>query len=579
MTTLNDKYPTDDVNDVLDDWVRALISSTFYSDYMNLETLSATRALLDADTPIQRFNCNGADRIARLPASNSVTNHPFLIKNETAIGHYNLTLTNSGGSNTLCVLPPGESVFVLPDGSGVWTVINRMFYRPLTTAQITSNQNNWYPGGADYSDVIRTYSDAARDITGFGFPTQGKTFLLVNTGSYSITLKNESASSTAANRLAINADFELKSGASVLFHYDGDASRWRMVGGGGASSSSGLPTRFLYGLTLSNNATDATNDIDIAVGKCRDITDTVDMALAAALTGKQLDVAWAVGSSAGFLDQGSIANATYHIHLIKRSDTLVVDAIASLSHDKSDVVTMTIASPGVVTMGVTGKGHGLVAGSPIKFSTTGALPTGVTAGTQYYVISTGLTETQFQFSTSNGGAAVNTSGSQSGVHTCLPGPKMPTSYNSFRRIGSIVRTGAAIKAFVQDGNRFMWKTPVQDVSVTNPGTSAVTRTLTVPIGIRVLAIINAYGGSSSGAADNPRAVFINDLSLDDVTLTAASAFSVYAYSGAAAQSGLGSMADVFTNMSGQVRSKVQVSTANTSMVINTHGWVDDRGQQ
>jgi hypothetical protein len=51
----------------------------------------------------------------------------------------------------------------------------------------------------------------------------------------------------------------------------------------------------------------------------------------------------------------------------------------------SATVTMTIASPGVVTW----TGHGLQAGDAFQFSTTGALPTGVTAGTTYYVLPTG----------------------------------------------------------------------------------------------------------------------------------------------------------------------------------------------
>lgn len=75
--------------------------------------------------------------------------------------------------------------------------------------------------------------------------------------------------------------------------------------------------------------------------------------------------------------------------------------------------TMTIASPGVVTR----TAHRLVAGDQILFTTDGALPTGVTAGTTYYVIATGLTANAFQFSATSGGAAVNTSGTQSGTHT------------------------------------------------------------------------------------------------------------------------------------------------------------------
>lgn len=79
----------------------------------------------------------------------------------------------------------------------------------------------------------------------------------------------------------------------------------------------------------------------------------------------------------------------------------------------SGTVTMTIASPAVVSQ----TAHGLKSGTPISFTTTGALPTGVTAGTTYYVIATGLTADAFQFSATFAGAAVNTTGSQSGVHT------------------------------------------------------------------------------------------------------------------------------------------------------------------
>lgn len=82
----------------------------------------------------------------------------------------------------------------------------------------------------------------------------------------------------------------------------------------------------------------------------------------------------------------------------------------------SGVITVTIASPAVVTLNA----HGFTAGTPIVFSTSGALPTGIIAGTTYYVISTGLTANTFQFSTTVGGSAVNTSGSQSGTHTITP---------------------------------------------------------------------------------------------------------------------------------------------------------------
>jgi hypothetical protein len=81
----------------------------------------------------------------------------------------------------------------------------------------------------------------------------------------------------------------------------------------------------------------------------------------------------------------------------------------------SSTVTITIASPGVVSW----TAHGLAADTPVKITTTGALPTGLVAGTIYYVKSP-ATNT-FQLAATPGGSAINTSGSQSGTHTASNG--------------------------------------------------------------------------------------------------------------------------------------------------------------
>lgn len=77
------------------------------------------------------------------------------------------------------------------------------------------------------------------------------------------------------------------------------------------------------------------------------------------------------------------------------------------------VATLTIATPCVITY----TAHGLIANDTIQLTTTGALPTGLTVSTTYYVIATGLTANTFQISATNGGTAINTTGSQSGVHS------------------------------------------------------------------------------------------------------------------------------------------------------------------
>jgi len=90
--------------------------------------------------------------------------------------------------------------------------------------------------------------------------------------------------------------------------------------------------------------------------------------------------------------------------------------------------TVTIASPAVFTLNK----HGLVAGKPIRFTTDGALPTGLSVGTTYYVIASGLTADNFEVSTTFGGSAVNTSGSQSGTHTAR---EANLDYKGFLKFG------------------------------------------------------------------------------------------------------------------------------------------------
>ena len=87
---------------------------------------------------------------------------------------------------------------------------------------------------------------------------------------------------------------------------------------------------WISGLTISNNASDATNDIDIAVGEASDSTNVYIMTLGSALI-KRLDTTWVVGTNQGGLDTGVVGNSVYHVFLIMRSDTMVVDVLFSLS--------------------------------------------------------------------------------------------------------------------------------------------------------------------------------------------------------------------------------------------------------
>ncbi len=99
-------------------------------------------------------------------------------------------------------------------------------------------------------------------------------------------------------------------------------------------------------------------------------------------------------------DGAAVSRATY-AHLF------------SITNTSLGTVTMTIATPCVVSF----TAHGMQIGDSIYFTTTNSLPTGVSANTQYFIISAGFGVDSFEISASFGGAAINTSGSQSGVHT------------------------------------------------------------------------------------------------------------------------------------------------------------------
>lgn len=78
-------------------------------------------------------------------------------------------------------------------------------------------------------------------------------------------------------------------------------------------------------------------------------------------------------------------------------------------------ITVTIATPAALTW----TSHGLVSGQRIQLSTTGALPTGLSVATTYWVTVINANTLNLSTSLANAQTAtfINTTGSQSGVHT------------------------------------------------------------------------------------------------------------------------------------------------------------------
>lgn len=505
-------------------------------------------------------------------------------------GRLNLPYTTYGGLMTLVLKHVNATTLV---ETTQWTENDQSGFYDRDTPWVDVASATTTDIGAINSDKIRITGTTA--ITSLGSAAAGVRKTLLFAGALTLTYNATSLilpSAASIQTVAGGSAEAISEGSGnwrVINYYDTgayqplDAGLTAIAAASGAVATvaalapmgGGISYGHLYGLETSNNASDPTNDIDIALGFAVDSTRATGMELTAGIT-KRLDAAWAVGSGNGGLDQGSIANATYHLHLIKRPDTAVVDAIYSLSHDHPMTATMTVASPCVVTVGAAGDGHGLVAGSPFKFSTTGALPTGVTAGTQYFVIATGLTETAFQFSATNGGAAINSSGSQSGVHACLPGPLLPTGYSYFRRVASVIRASAALLKYRQLGDVFLHNNAstlgVVDWNATSVGTSAVTRTVSTPVGILADAIVQLYCNNAATTYTILTPLYGPDM--DPLTVGIASPFFMYTPGGtSSSDQGL-----IRTNRQSQIRSRASASGASNTQIGATLGWVDTRGR-
>ena len=127
---------------------------------------------------------------------------------------------------------------------------------------------------------------------------------------------------------------------------------------------------------------------------------------------------WVFGSGDGGANVGAVAHSTVgtsgwaSIGSLPPSYARVLIGVTGALGASFVPTTISINNPGLIT---TPYPHFLAERDPIIFSTTGALPTGLTAGVTYYVRNPLLTT--FNLSLTPTGAIIQTTGGQSGTHT------------------------------------------------------------------------------------------------------------------------------------------------------------------
>lgn len=164
-------------------------------------------------------------KISQLPAGTAAANAVVPATNAAGTTTEKITL---GAIAALGGGPPASHASTHQTGGS--DAINPVI---VTPSALAASQNNYAPG---VCDIIRLSSSTAIDITGLVAGTvDGALRLLINTnasGGSAITLKHESASSTAANRfrsVTIADVILLADGGSVTLTYSTAISRWRIL--------------------------------------------------------------------------------------------------------------------------------------------------------------------------------------------------------------------------------------------------------------------------------------------------------------------------------------------------------------
>lgn len=284
---------------------------------VDLSAIATVSALQVAVTPAGGISStNVADAINELDSEKAATSHAHLatgISDSTADGRAFLKATLAAQKSLLGL---GSLAFL---SSIPVTDINAQITLSgiIEPSALTVDLNDWAPTGIATASTVRLSAlNNGIDITGLLAGTDGEIKIFENIGTtYPVTLTPSSSASAAANRFLIPKPLIVGPNSSIVLKYDADVTTpgWRLF-----DRASHLPRGHLDGLTLSNGS-DATNDINIAAGEARGARGILDLVLTTALV-KQLDADWAAGTNAGGRYTTAIANGTYHVFLLGKSD-------------------------------------------------------------------------------------------------------------------------------------------------------------------------------------------------------------------------------------------------------------------
>ena len=380
--------------------------------YNGVEDEARSAALVLTTTTAANFNLY-IPPSPKLYAVRNNTSYTATIYNSTALGN-----TTAAGAGV--AIPTGVSVLIRTDGTNVVEQLNQIVgtLNVGSTLNAQANQvvtgstiiaGSAYLGGSQAATIsvaspaVITVAASPLNDTAVRFTTTNllpapivstTTYYVINRTATTFQVSLTSGGS-AVNTNAFGAGTHTVTTVSLATTAPSGTNNTQLATTGFvAAAIGGVPVTLTnWSLSETNTAQTATINISTPAAAVATVTTAPANGTAIAFT------------TTGALPTGLVAGTPYYV--FNRTSTTY--NITTTSGVSQSAVTP-IASPGIVTVSASPSN-----GDVVIFSTTGALPTGITAGTQYYVIN--RTSTTFQISATSGGTAINFTGAQSGFQT------------------------------------------------------------------------------------------------------------------------------------------------------------------
>lgn len=201
-------------------------------------------------TGLQFFGTMGSPGLSELKITNVGASNNLILSHLS--GSSNAANQFSFDTNDV-VLTPGQNLTIFYDyTSSKWRAVaisqDGNFGGKFTTSGVLTPPtitatpvNNYNPTGLANAAILRISANLVASITGISGGVDGRRLQLINTGTVPISIANQSALSTTANRIFIGtSNATLVGGAVMTLVYDNTVMQWRVAGGsGGATSGAG----------------------------------------------------------------------------------------------------------------------------------------------------------------------------------------------------------------------------------------------------------------------------------------------------------------------------------------------------